>query len=617
MSPGSSTVVELTLEAIVAGAVDSFEQEAYKTKLAVALAITTAEISLDVTAASVRVVATIRPTTRPWAAVVGSANGLVLQLTTAGEGTPSLSEVLGVTIESLTKPTTAFVIVPAPSPPPPQSPPARPPDAPPPGPSPPPPPPYYLEWLEAGSNSLMVVSITTIVYVIMISVALPYTEVKDLTLYKRVQFVFTVSLATEDFISDVLYYYVQVSPCMFESLSLSFECTTFATPALFYLSTLALFLPIAFYGIYSGLLRGLRCALLKLSAFFLERVLAAIIWLWASGSDADKHPEWPRDYSGLNTHFGKSSACLILLWIVARSLLLLLTAIAIALGLGLVPTLSGLWLAAVVAMLFFGVNTKLFALQGYLNAYNKLLFSDDDLTKQQQVLAVNFSLLAEVLFESIPQFCIVFINEIYKHKSQASATETAPTKAGAGYVVDFLNTTVTTGDADSLAERIRSFSGLAFFTLAMSFMMIVNELIPFMYRVCKAGSVVNGFHIPVLELCGRDVDDVKEFRDAVSMKEGRDVARKIKERYVARRRSASGKHWVQTSPDEGEGEGGGTGPELEARSKDSQDGRQGLRGISSCRSSCYRVTPSSAPLPPISAVAGFKRPSSATTSAGQ
>jgi hypothetical protein len=268
MSPGSSTVVELTLEAIVAGAVDSFEQEAYKTKLAVALAITTAEISLDVTAASVRVVATIRPTTRPWAAVVGSANSLVLQLTTAGEGAPSLSEVLGVTIESLTKPTTAFVIVPAPSPPPPQSPPARPPDAPPPGPSPPPPPPYYLEWLEAGSNSLMVVSITTIVYVIMISVALPYTEVKDLTLYKRVQFVFTVSLATEDFISDVLYYYVQVSPCMFESLSLSFECTTFATPALFYLSTLALFLPIAFYGIYSGLLRGLRCALLKLSAFF-------------------------------------------------------------------------------------------------------------------------------------------------------------------------------------------------------------------------------------------------------------------------------------------------------------------------------------------------------------
>ena len=81
------------------------------------------------------------------------------------------------------------------------------------------------------------------------------------------------------------------------------------------------------------------------------------------------------------------------------------------------------------------------------------------------------------------------------------------------------------------------------------------------------------------------------------MKEGRDVARKIKERYVARRRSASGKHWVRTSPDEGEG--GGTGPELEVRSKDSQDGPQGLRGISSCRSSCHRVTPSSAPLPPI------------------
>ena len=127
---------------------DSFEQEAYRTKLAAALAITTAEISLDVTAASVRVVATIRPTTRPWAAVVGSANSLVLQLTTAGEGAASLSAVLGVTIESLTKPTAAFVIVPAPSPPPPQSPPGRPPDAPPRAPPPPPLPPYYLEWLE-------------------------------------------------------------------------------------------------------------------------------------------------------------------------------------------------------------------------------------------------------------------------------------------------------------------------------------------------------------------------------------------------------------------------------------------------------------------------------------
>ena len=608
---------------------DSFEQEAYRTKLAAALAITTAEISLDVTAASVRVVATIRPTTRPWAAVVGSANSLVLQLTTAGEGAASLSAVLGVTIESLTKPTAAFVIVPAPSPPPPQSPPGRPPDAPPRAPPPPPLPPYYLEWLEAGSNSLVVVSITTIGYVIMICVAL-YAKPLDLTRYKLAQFVFTVALATEDFISDVLYYYVQVSPCMFESASLSFECTTFATPALFYLSTIALFLPIVFYGIYSGLLRGLRDALVTLSAVFLYSVFLAITWLWAENTD--KQLKWPAEYSGLNSHFGKSSACLILLWIMAKSLLLLLTAIAIALGLGLLPTLLVLWLAALVVMLFFGVNTKLFALEGYLNAYNKLLSTYGDLTEEQQnrtetkvesdrrrhqVLAVNFCLLAEVLCESIPQFCIVFINETSKHKNRQveSATATSPTEAGRGYVVGLLNTTVASAD-DDLAERIRSFSGLAIFTLVMSFGMIINELIPFIYRACKAGSVVNGFHIPVLELCAEDVEDVKKFRDAVTMQAGREVARKIKRRYeeTARARGSarlSGKHLMRAAPGdhgpgkeegEGEGKGQGTGPGPKGwRSKAGQDGRQGLREISSRPVSCHRVTPSSAPLPPIHA----------------
>ena len=227
----------------------------------------------------------------------------------------------------------------------------------------------------------MVVSITTIGYVIMICVAL-YAKPLDLTRYKLAQFVFTVALATEDFISDVLYYYVQVSPCMFESASLSFECTTFATPALFYLSTIALFLPIVFYGIYSGLLRGLRDALVTLSAVFLYSVFLAITWLWAENTD--KQLKWPAEYSGLNSHFGKSSACLILLWIMAKSLLLLLTAIAIALGLGLLPTLLVLWLAALVVMLFFGVNTKLFALEGYLNAYNKLLSTYGDLTEEQQ-----------------------------------------------------------------------------------------------------------------------------------------------------------------------------------------------------------------------------------------
>jgi hypothetical protein len=167
-----------------------------------------------------------------------------------------------------------------------------------------------------------------------------------------------------------------------------------------------------------------------------------------------------------------------------------------------------------------------------------------------------------------------------------------------------------------LAERIRSFSGLAIFTLVMSFGMIINELIPFIYRACKAGSVVNGFHIPVLELCAEDVEDVKKFRDAVTMQAGREVARKIKRRYeeTARARGSarlSGKHLMRAAPGdhgpgkeegEGEGKGQGTGPGPKGwRSKAGQDGRQGLREISSRPVSCHRVTPSSAPLPPIHA----------------
>ena len=56
---------------------------------------------------------------------------------------------------------------------------------------------------------------------------------------------------------------------------------------------------------------------------------------------------------------------------------------------------------------------------------------------------------------------------------------------------------------------------------------------------------------------------------------------------------------------EGEGGDGGTGPDPQVSSSGGQDGRQGLRAISSRRSSSRRVTPFSGPppppLPPISA----------------
>ena len=71
-------MLSVILGAVVAGNVDSFDQEAYLAGLAAILNITADEISLEVTAASVQVVATIRPTTLPLATVAESARLLSL-----------------------------------------------------------------------------------------------------------------------------------------------------------------------------------------------------------------------------------------------------------------------------------------------------------------------------------------------------------------------------------------------------------------------------------------------------------------------------------------------------------------------------------------------------------
>ena len=599
---------------------ESFDQEAYKSGLASILGISPAEISLTVTAASVRVIATIRPTSLPAATVAESARQLVLQLMTApgdvigdtGSGDAGSGEIdssskwaanvtalLGATIEAISEPTTTVIVIPAPSPPPPRAPPSSPPEGPPPSPPPPPAPPYYLEWLETGYNSLLAVTISTIVYLCLICCALLHgsnAKIQELSWFKRGQFVFTVSLATEDFISDVLYYYVQVSPCAFERLALSFECTSFASPALFYLSTTALFLPIFFYALYSGFMRGFLKALRDIIVMAWCKVKLVAKWLWGR----DTRPSslrWPFDYSGLYSHVPCDPPYRIIDWAIRRALLLFSTVIAVGLSIGFVPVALGLWMLLLLVLLFFGVNTKLFALRGYLDAYNSVLFLSDEQPRVRQVRDVNFSLLVEVLFESIPQFIIVFINETSQRHRPDSATATTPREAAAGLLVGAVNQTVD----ESVRDRIGNFSGLAIFTLSMSFGMILLELIPFVYRALKAGNPVIGFYIPVLELDKTDVQDVEDFRYAKTWKEGRDVAKRIAR---DRRRSASAKHLVATSPSlrvvEGEGADGGTGPEPKASSSGGHDGRQGLRAVSSHQSSSRRVTPVSGPLPPIS-----------------
>ena len=563
-------MVEIVLEATVSGTVAEFNSEAYKAALATSLNITSTEISLEVTAASVRVVATIRPTTRPPTRVLQSVRSLVLQLTTGNASastnwTQQISASFGEIFLTVSEPVTSLIIVPAPSPPPLVPTPSMPPPLPPP---PPPPPPYYLEWLETGYNSLVVVSATTLFYLGMIVVAMycctPANKgLKTLSLWKKLEFVFTVALATEDFISDVLYYYVQVSPCMFEELVLSFECTTFASPVLFYLSTTALFLPICIYALYSGFLRGVLLTLTLLLQKAGKITWKMLMWLWLT--DVACWPEsmqrkethrWLKDYSGLNSYVPLDPPIRLLDWLVRWLLLLLLTAAALLTTFGLVPIGLLLWVLAVLVMLFFGVNTKMFALQGYMKVYNRLLFPDaSKKRREQQVRDVNFSLLAEVLFESIPQFVIVFVNETRKRDpgvqvARESATSTGPKAAATGTILAFVNETVDDGLRDrveeSLRERVLGFSGLAWFTLVTSMVMIFIELFPFAYRVCKSGGLVRGFYIPVLELDENDVADVKRFRNAG--KEGWAKSREVGKGIADRRRQASGRLRVEPGP---------------------------------------------------------------------
>jgi hypothetical protein len=125
----------VTIALTVAGTVDEFDEDGFKTGLASELGVAPEVISLTVTAASVNVVATI-------AATEGE-NGNVLtnlqMLASSADVQASLGAVLGVTLESVAAPEVETVTVLAPSPPPPAVP------------SPSPPPPENLDDEEGGA----------------------------------------------------------------------------------------------------------------------------------------------------------------------------------------------------------------------------------------------------------------------------------------------------------------------------------------------------------------------------------------------------------------------------------------------------------------------------------
>ena len=119
----SCPVFQMTVEAVVAGTVDTFDHASYASNLARELNVSVNEITLNVTAASVRVVATIR-----LADADASRAGQVEQAAISLIQSPDVSTKLNVVVESISEPTTTTARLAAPStpsdmPPPPSPPP--------------------------------------------------------------------------------------------------------------------------------------------------------------------------------------------------------------------------------------------------------------------------------------------------------------------------------------------------------------------------------------------------------------------------------------------------------------------------------------------------------------
>ena len=125
--PGGPVHASVQLALTLAGTVDAFDQQGFRLGLAGVAGVALTAISLQVAAASVRVLTTIAVTGEAAAAA------LVLTLQAAIANTTTLSAALGVAVESAADPVVTFLVLPRPSPPPlpppplPQSPPTYPP----------------------------------------------------------------------------------------------------------------------------------------------------------------------------------------------------------------------------------------------------------------------------------------------------------------------------------------------------------------------------------------------------------------------------------------------------------------------------------------------------------
>ena len=113
-----------------------------------------------------------------------------------------------------------------------------------------------------------------------------------------------------------------------------------------------------------------------------------------------------------------------IMWLVSRLLLL-----------GLAPLLLLLWTLVLLGTLVFGVNMKLFALSGFLRIYRQLLSPNrwQQPSSEEQVVALNEALFFELALESVPEMCVVIINEFLSPGAWSSLAIVA--LGGSGFFV--------------------------------------------------------------------------------------------------------------------------------------------------------------------------------------
>lgn len=178
----------MSFAATIAATIATFDEDAYASNLATELDVPVADISLAVTAASVRVVATVRVAATSAAAAVETA---VAALVAAPADVAS--DRLGVTVEQMEEPITAVVVVPTPSLPPPPLLPPSPLPMPLPSDPPSPPRPPSMPNVDVGEESALVgesgdnlsATIISVIIVVVLIVLLGFALVRLLWTQKQ------------------------------------------------------------------------------------------------------------------------------------------------------------------------------------------------------------------------------------------------------------------------------------------------------------------------------------------------------------------------------------------------------------------------------------------------